>query len=111
MTAFTTVPFFAWPSGAASFTDAVIMSPSPAFNPVEPPSGRIICSLRAPELSATSSIDLIITAMAISLNLLSFQSHPGNLKSCHSEHAQSAGEEPAFPLHQPGSKRPAPQSL
>src|ERR1700683_2730607 len=39
------------------------MSPSPAFSPVEPPSGRIICSLRAPELSATSSIDLIITAM------------------------------------------------
>src|SRR5260221_5809813 len=64
MTAFTTVPFFACPSGAASFTAAVMMSPSPAFNPVEPPSGRIICSLRAPELSATSSIDLIITAMA-----------------------------------------------
>src|SRR5579862_8233565 len=54
------------------------MSPSPAFSPVEPPSGRIICSLRAPELSATSSIDLIITAMAISLS------------SCHSEPARSA---------------------
>jgi hypothetical protein len=48
------------------------MSPSPAFRPVEPPRGRIICSLRAPELSATSSIDLIITAMAISL----FLCHP-----------------------------------
>src|SRR5579863_2969264 len=70
ITAFTTVPFFAWPSGAASFTAAVIMSPRPAFNPVEPPSGRIICSLRAPELSATSSIDLIITAMA-SISLVS----------------------------------------
>src|SRR5579864_2102505 len=66
MTAFTTLPFCTWPSGADSFTAAVIMSPSPAFNPVEPPSGRIICSLRAPELSATSSIDLIITAMALS---------------------------------------------
>src|SRR5579863_3780220 len=66
MTAFTTVPFLVWPSGAASLTAAVIMSPRPAFNPVEPPSGRIICSLRAPELSATSSIDLIITAIAIS---------------------------------------------
>src|SRR6266849_7289967 len=64
ITALTTLPFCTWPSGAASFTAAVITSPSPAFNPVEPPSGRIICSLRAPELSATSSIDLIITAMA-----------------------------------------------
>src|SRR5580698_6127080 len=69
MTAFTTLPFLAWPSGVDSFTAAVIMSPSPAFNPVEPPSGGIICSLRAPELSATSSIDLIITAMA-SISLL-----------------------------------------
>src|SRR5579863_4361847 len=68
MTAFTTLPFCTWPSGTDSFTAAVITSPNPAFNPVEPPSGRIICSLRAPELSATSSIDLIITAMAISLN-------------------------------------------
>src|SRR5260370_29642691 len=40
------------------------MSPRPAFSPVAPPSGRIICSLRAPELSATSSMLLIITAMA-----------------------------------------------
>src|SRR5271165_3302233 len=86
ITAFTTLPFCTWPSGADSLTAAVITSPSPAFNPVEPPSGRIICSLRAPELSATSSIDLIITAMA-SISLF----------SCHSEHAQSAGEEPAFP--------------
>src|SRR5579864_2299882 len=70
MTAFTTLPFCTWPSGADSFTAAVIMSPSPAFNPVEPPSGRIICSLRAPELSATSNIDLIITAMA-SISLFS----------------------------------------
>src|ERR1700687_3171225 len=72
MTAFTTLPFCTWPSGADSFTAAVIMSPSPAFSPVDPPSARIICSWRAPELSATSSIDLIITAMpSISLFYLS----------------------------------------
>src|ERR1022692_4165789 len=70
MTAFTTVPFFAVPSGEASFTEAVMMSPRPATRPVEPPSGRIICSLRAPELSATSSMLLIIIAMAsLSLDL------------------------------------------
>src|SRR5436305_8743183 len=63
MTAFTTLPFCTWPSGDDSFTLAVITSPSPAFNPVEPPSGRIICSFRAPELSATSSMLLIITAI------------------------------------------------
>src|SRR6476620_1494789 len=63
MTAFTTFPFCTCPSGEASFTLAVITSPKPAFNPVEPPSGRIICSLRAPELSATSSLLLIITAI------------------------------------------------
>src|SRR5580765_847866 len=64
MTAFTTFPFCTCPSGEASFTLAVITSPRPARRPVEPPSGRIICSLRAPELSATSSIVLIITAIA-----------------------------------------------
>src|SRR2546421_1083396 len=63
ITAFTTFPFCTWPSGAASFTLAVITSPRPAFNPVDPPSGRIICSFRAPELSATSSMLLIITAI------------------------------------------------
>src|SRR5208282_984077 len=44
-------------------TLAVITSPNPARRPVAPPSGRIICSLRAPELSATSSMVLIITAI------------------------------------------------
>src|SRR5208337_1912635 len=63
ITAFTTVPFLAVPSGEASFTEAVITSPKWATRPVEPPSGRIICSLRAPELSATSSMVLIITAI------------------------------------------------
>src|ERR1035437_633912 len=65
MTAFTTVPFLAVPSGEASVTEAVIKTPKWATKPVEPPSGRIICSLRAPELSATSSMDLIITAIIL----------------------------------------------
>src|SRR6266700_4175910 len=63
MTAFTTVPFFVWPSGAASFTLAVTTSPKPARRPVAPPSGSIICSLRAPLLSATSSMLRIITVI------------------------------------------------
>src|ERR1700692_280281 len=66
MTAFTTLPFFTVPSGDASFTAAVITSPRKAFLPNPPPRGRIICSLRAPELSATASIDLICTAMVCS---------------------------------------------
>ena len=41
-------------------------SPKPAERPVWPPSGRIICNLRAPELSATSSMLLIITAIVSS---------------------------------------------
>src|SRR5271157_4623502 len=66
ITALTAVPFLAVPSGDASLTAAVTMSPNPATRPVEPPSGRIICSLRAPELSATSSMLLIITAIVVS---------------------------------------------
>src|SRR5574337_65900 len=66
MTAFTTLPFCTCPSGEASLTLAVMTSPSPARRPVAPPSGRIIWSLRAPELSATSSMVLIITAMFVS---------------------------------------------
>src|SRR5450631_4284101 len=76
MTAFTTLPFFMVPSGEASFTAAVTMSPRPAFLPSPPPSGRITCSLRAPELSATASMVLICTAMEsspYSLALLDFQ--------------------------------------
>src|SRR5579875_1345155 len=46
MTAFTTVPFFAVPSGEASFTAAVTTSPRCATCPAPPPSGLIICSLR-----------------------------------------------------------------
>src|SRR5439155_1505271 len=67
MTAFTTVPFFVCPSGDASLTLAVTTSPSPARRPVDPPSGRIICNLRAPLLSATSSMLRIITAIVFPL--------------------------------------------
>src|ERR1017187_5980153 len=66
MTAFTTVPFFTVPSGDVSFTAAVTTSPRPAFLPSPPPRGRITCSLRAPELSATASMVLICTAMGSS---------------------------------------------
>jgi len=40
-------------SGAASFTEAVITSPSPALRPAAPPIGRMHVMRRAPELSAT----------------------------------------------------------
>src|ERR1035441_5149160 len=66
MTAFTTVPFFTVPSGEVSLTAAVTMSPRPAFLPNPPPSGKITCSLRAPELSATASMVLICSAMGSS---------------------------------------------
>ena len=57
---------------AASFTLAVnSVAPSPC-RPVAA-SGIIICSLRAPELSATSIIDLIIKDMSISLSALESQ--------------------------------------
>src|SRR5215467_4687759 len=59
MTAFPTSPFLTVPSGAASFTDAVTMSPSRAYRPVDPPMGLMIAILRAPELSATSRIERI----------------------------------------------------
>src|ERR1700761_5231844 len=61
MTALTTLPFLTVPSGEASLTAAVTTSPRPAFLPRPPPRGRITCSLRAPELSATSRIVLICT--------------------------------------------------
>src|SRR6266702_4646132 len=61
ITALTTFPFLTVPSGEASLTAAVTTSPRPAFLPRPPPRGRITCSLRAPELSATSRIVLICT--------------------------------------------------
>src|SRR3954469_11894358 len=59
MTAFTTCPFFTFDSGVASFTEAVTMSPSLAYRPVDPPIGLMTAILRAPELSATSRMDRI----------------------------------------------------
>src|SRR5579862_3215652 len=67
MTALTTLPFLTVPSGEASLTAAVTTSPSPAFLPRPPPRGRITCNLRAPELSATSSIVLICTDIVLLL--------------------------------------------
>src|SRR5262245_19536215 len=55
-------------SGAASFTDAVMMSPRPAYCPAEPPRIRMHAILRAPELSATSRM-VPIWIMALSLGL------------------------------------------
>src|SRR5208337_1758869 len=54
----------------ASFTDAVTMSPSPAFNPASPPRGRMHISFRAPELSATVSQVRIIIMVALPVLLL-----------------------------------------
>src|SRR5262245_16293926 len=59
MTQRTTFPFLIAESGAASFTEAVIISPRPALSPRSPPRGRIHASLRAPLLSATSRMVLI----------------------------------------------------
>src|SRR5271167_3920321 len=76
ITALTTLPFLTVPSGDASFTAAVTTSPSPAFLPRPPPSGRITCSLRAPELSATSRIVLICTDMFVLLGQAARGSSP-----------------------------------
>src|SRR5438045_9689313 len=62
----TTFPFLIAESGAASFTEAVTMSPRPARNPRSPPRGRIQASRRAPLLSATSSIVRIPIIRALS---------------------------------------------
>src|ERR1700723_1686461 len=69
MTALTTLPFLTVPSGEASLTAAVTTSPRPAFLPRPPPRGRMTCNLRAPELSATSSIVLICTDIVLLLIL------------------------------------------
>src|ERR1700742_2243306 len=81
ITALTTLPFLTVPSGEDSLTAAVTTSPRPAFLPEAPPSGRITCSLRAPELSATASIVLICTAIACSPYPWTFESGPSDLKS------------------------------
>src|SRR5690348_34573 len=52
----TTLPFLIAESGAASFTEAVTTSPSPARRPRSPPRGAMQARRRAPLLSATSRI-------------------------------------------------------
>src|SRR5690554_215548 len=52
-TAFTTSPFLTSPPGVASFTEATITSPTPAYHRREPPRTRMHRSFFAPELSAT----------------------------------------------------------
>src|SRR5437867_12669196 len=56
-TARATSPFFTVPSGAASFTATITVSPREAYRLLEPPITRMHCTRLAPELSATSSID------------------------------------------------------
>src|ERR1700733_1087555 len=77
ITALTTLPFFTVPSGEASLTAAVTTSPRPAFLPRPPPRGRITCNLRAPELSATSSIVLICTDIVLLLGDTAGADAPG----------------------------------
>src|ERR1700694_2182512 len=55
-TAFITSPFFTRPRGIASFTDTTMTSPMVAYFRLEPPSTLMHMTLRAPELSATSSL-------------------------------------------------------
>src|SRR5262249_25248576 len=74
MTALTTWPFLTVPSGAASFTEAVITSPRPAREPASPPTGNIMDMRLAPELSATSSMDLICTIVHPLLYHLEYRS-------------------------------------
>src|SRR5216683_4099194 len=57
-TARATSPFFTVPSGTASLMATITMSPREAVRLLEPPSTRMHCAFLAPELSATSSMDL-----------------------------------------------------
>src|ERR1700730_3719357 len=65
-TAFITSPFFTRPRGIASFTDTTITSPMVAYFRLEPPSTLMHMTLRAPELSATSSLVCICIIMVLS---------------------------------------------
>src|SRR5690242_14288322 len=55
-TAFMTSPFFTRPRGMASLIDTTMMSPTPAYFLLEPPSTLMHITRRAPELSATSRL-------------------------------------------------------
>src|SRR5512139_1041779 len=59
ITARTTSPFFTRELGRASLTEQMMTSPTPAYLRFEPPRTLMQQRLRAPELSATSSIDCI----------------------------------------------------
>src|SRR5919204_2223971 len=56
-TARATSPFFTVPSGAASFTATMTVSPSEAYRLLAPPITRMHWTFLAPELSATSSME------------------------------------------------------
>src|SRR5579862_9223827 len=91
MTALTTLPFLTVPSGEASLTAAVTTSPSPAFLPRPPPSGRMTCNLRAPELSATSSMVLICTDIFVLLGQRPGATAPNHLR-CKGSTAPNANQ-------------------
>src|ERR1700740_325053 len=55
-TAFMTSPFLTRPRGIASLIDTTMMSPTPAYFRLEPPSTLMHITRRAPELSATSRL-------------------------------------------------------
>src|SRR5262245_8791228 len=69
MTALTTCPFLTFPSGAASFTLAVMTSPSSAYCPCDPPRRWMQEIFFAPELSATSRMVRIWIMTRSSLRL------------------------------------------
>ena len=56
-TARRTSPFLTRAFGIASFTETTMMSPIDAYLRRVPPSTRMQATFRAPELSATSSVD------------------------------------------------------
>src|SRR3984957_269495 len=65
-TAFITSPFLTRPRGIASFTDTTMTSPMVAYFRLDPPSTLMHMTLRAPELSATSSLVCIWIIMVLS---------------------------------------------
>src|SRR5271165_5232882 len=69
-TAFITSPFFTRPRGIASFTDTTMTSPMVAYFRLDPPSTLMHMTLRAPELSATSSLVCIWIMVVHSQSLL-----------------------------------------
>src|SRR5262245_2724121 len=108
MTAFTTCPFLIWPSGLASFTFAVMMSPMRPYRPAEPPRRLMQEIFRAPELSATSRMDRIWIMARLST---SFARLPGRPRSPAGlgglVHLHAAGDDPRDAPPLAGRQRPA----